>query len=130
MAKAKKPVRLQLSRRKGFDLQRISRRANGLPAFKVTRPSVFGNPFAVSDALARGLADDKQAAHDLVIDLFRDWLTRNKAPRDLRVPDLAAKRKTILSRLGELEGRNLACWCRADESCHADVLIALANKSQ
>jgi hypothetical protein len=39
------PVRLRLSRRKGFDLQALSRATNGLPAVNVARPSRFGNPF-------------------------------------------------------------------------------------
>lgn len=27
----------------------------------------------------------------------------------------------------ELAGRDLACWCRLDQPCHADVLLELAN---
>jgi Domain of unknown function (DUF4326) len=27
----------------------------------------------------------------------------------------------------ELAGRDLACWCRLDEACHADVLLAAVN---
>lgn len=126
MAVTKAPVRLRLSRRKGFDLQKISRRTNGRAALKVTRPSVFGNPFAVTDVLARGLARDKQSAHDLVVELFRDWLTKDAAPHQLKIADLKGRRHTILRRLGELKGFNLACWCRENESCHADVLIILA----
>jgi hypothetical protein len=26
----------------------------------------------------------------------------------------------------ELAGADLACWCRAGEACHADVLLAVA----
>ena len=26
-----------------------------------------------------------------------------------------------------LRGKNLACWCPLDQSCHADVLLELAN---
>ena len=29
--------------------------------------------------------------------------------------------------LRELKGKNLACWCRLDRSCHADVLLEIAN---
>jgi len=29
--------------------------------------------------------------------------------------------------LSPLLGRNLACWCRPSEPCHADVLLDLAN---
>jgi hypothetical protein len=28
----------------------------------------------------------------------------------------------------ELSGKNLACWCPLDRPCHADVLLAVANK--
>lgn len=26
-----------------------------------------------------------------------------------------------------LKGKNLSCWCRLDERCHADLLLELAN---
>ncbi len=26
-----------------------------------------------------------------------------------------------------LAGKNLACWCRLDRPCHADVLLEIAN---
>lgn len=26
-----------------------------------------------------------------------------------------------------LRGKNLACWCRLDQACHADVLLEIAN---
>jgi hypothetical protein len=28
----------------------------------------------------------------------------------------------------EIRGKNLACWCKLHEVCHADVLLELANK--
>jgi len=28
----------------------------------------------------------------------------------------------------ELRGKNLACYCALDQSCHADVLLEFANK--
>jgi len=30
--------------------------------------------------------------------------------------------------LSELRGKNLACWCKLDKPCHADILLKLANK--
>ena len=30
--------------------------------------------------------------------------------------------------LAPLHGKDLACWCRLDQPCHADVLLELANK--
>jgi hypothetical protein len=29
----------------------------------------------------------------------------------------------------QLGGKNLACWCKHGEPCHADVLIEMANAS-
>jgi hypothetical protein len=29
--------------------------------------------------------------------------------------------------IGDLRGRDLACWCRLDQPCHADVLLEMAN---
>lgn len=29
-----------------------------------------------------------------------------------------------------LKGKNLACWCRLDQDCHADVLLDLANRTE
>lgn len=30
-------------------------------------------------------------------------------------------------KLSDLRGKNLACWCKPDQSCHADVLLRVAN---
>jgi hypothetical protein len=38
-----------------------------------------------------------------------------------------ADRAFFMDRVGELRGKNLACWCRLDQPCHADVLLELAN---
>ena len=29
--------------------------------------------------------------------------------------------------VSELRGKNLACWCKLDQQCHADVLLEIAN---
>lgn len=34
----------------------------------------------------------------------------------------------MLANIGVLRGKNLACWCPLDDSCHADILLELANK--
>ena len=28
----------------------------------------------------------------------------------------------------ELRGKNLSCWCEAGQSCHADILLEIANE--
>lgn len=36
-------------------------------------------------------------------------------------------RTKLISRLHELRGKNLSCWCPLGKPCHADVLLELAN---
>ena len=68
----------------------------------VGRPSPYGNPFALV----------KDSNRDEVIAKYRAWL--------LGQPDLVARVKV------ELRGKVLACWC-TPKSCHADVLMEIAN---
>jgi len=28
----------------------------------------------------------------------------------------------------QLKGKNLVCWCPLDKSCHADILLKIANE--
>jgi hypothetical protein len=49
-----------------------------------------------------------------------------------RAPTVANSRLSALfwrmaRRLSDLRGKHLACWCRLDQPCHADVLLELAN---
>ncbi len=107
-----KPVRLQRSRRKGAKL--VS--PNGLPVVCVTRPGKWGNPFKVGDEIrytgekhSRKIADAEEA-----VEHYRDYLNwvRIHEPQ----------------RLLEIRGKNLACWCKIGDFCHADVLLEYANE--
>lgn len=111
---AERPVRLQLSRRKGFDLQALSLATNGLPAVSVTRPhSMFQNRWKIgtwSNRLGRAVATDAEA-----VECFRctsGWATE---------PHMIAYVRECLC------GYNLACWCKPGAPCHADVLLEIAN---
>lgn len=124
------PVRLRLSRAKGFDLQAASARANGLCAVKVDRTTKWGNPFCIRKAIdtsvtpaiekwivQRGSAstifDTEQAAIEAAIKMFREWVT-------------LPSQKALRERAGaELAGRNVACWCKG--ACHGDVWLELVN---
>jgi Domain of unknown function (DUF4326) len=101
-----KPVRLQLSRRKGFDLQELSRRTNGLPAIVVSRPSKWGCPYPLK----------KESERAKIISKYRAYLQARPAfRREIR---------------RELHGKNLACWCRPGLACHAEVLLIIANSGK
>lgn len=71
------------------------------PYVYVGRGSLWGNPF-------RAGVDGSRSA---VIARFEEYLN---------------VREDLRQRLGELRGRNLACWC-APLPCHAEVLRRLAN---
>lgn len=101
-----RPIRLRLSRAPGFNLQALSRAANGLPAVSVARPGQFGNPFRV------GSPDVPDSA--AAVEKFRTFVGSSNTYR------LYAEQV--------LRGKNLACWCKEGEPCHADVLLEIANK--
>jgi hypothetical protein len=123
------PVRLQLSRRKGFNLQTLSLATNGLPAVKVARPGFWGNPFTVERAIQSGYAT-VDTAQAFVVECFSDWLRPLPAPqRDWwQGPESDARKAAILGHLQNLRGKNLACWCKPGAPCHADALLELANR--
>ncbi len=127
-----RPVRLQLSRRKGFDLQAWSREVNGLGAVNCARPGEFGNPYVIGEP---SHATNRRPVHDAteVVALFRSDLTRSLLQNDFALDNLLT-----------LRAHNLAYWCHLcakhaatgkplDEACpdcapcHVDVLGELAN---
>ncbi len=113
------PVRLRLSRRKGFNLQRHSKAVNGLPAINVARPSKWGNPFIVGSTFKLdGHVRYETMSQEDAVHFFHLMLRRldRTYPSDAEI-------------FGELRNRNLACWCKPDVACHADVLIDIANRS-
>lgn len=118
-----RPVRLQLSRRKGFDLQALSRAINGLPAMKVDRATKWGNPFVV------GEEGDRRACLHLFMCLLGNYLCLSSKTSIAQQRDY---RRLIRRQRHHLKGKNLACWCPPPapgeiDLCHAQVLIEVAN---
>lgn len=98
------PKRIQLRRTKGW------RKPEG--AVNVARPTKWGNPYRVGDIHPETW--EERTAEEAVA-LYRhsieQWWPEEFAA-DVR---------------RELRGKDLACWCRLDQPCHADVLLELAN---
>lgn len=113
------PVRLQLSRAKGFNLQDASMLRNGLCALNVARPSLWGNPFIVGEDGTRA-----ECVH-----LFKLLLSGYIA---LTARASIESQEEFLNHAAahwkSIKGKNLACWCPAHAECHADVLLKAANK--
>jgi Domain of unknown function (DUF4326) len=91
------PVRVQLHRTKGW------RKPEGVVV--VARPTRWGNPFRL------GVDGDAQTCRD-----------RYRAA--LLAGELAV---TVEEVRVALAGHDLACWCRSDAPCHAEVLLEVAN---
>jgi hypothetical protein len=124
------PIRLQLSRRKGFDLQALSRATNGFEAINVARPSKWGNPFVVHHP---GSTFEKPMTAKMAVANFRAMIEKEcgwfSAPLPWPKGKIPAQFTTVEDVKRELRGKNLACWCKPGEPCHADVLLEIANAS-
>lgn len=99
MSQQTKPHRVQLRRTKGWRMP-----ANTV---SVARPGRYGNPFRIGDF---GVPDAAAAVH-----LFRRWIVDRMVVGPVP-PEVSA-----------LRGKSLACWCRLDQPCHADVLLEITN---
>lgn len=143
------PVRLQLSRRAGFNLQALSQATNGLPALKVTRPGRYGNPYRV-EGVHRGHRQALDWAGRCTSPLWVSWanshMERGQSPElEAELSEIATTAAVALFRaelrqfersdvegfrrwLAPLRGKNLACACATGSPCHADVLLELANR--
>ncbi len=77
----------------------------------VGRPTKWGNPYRVGSPDPM-LIGNVMTAKDAVR-MYEWYMEAN--------PVLRAEA------IVELRGKNLACWCKPGEPCHADVLFLLAN---
>lgn len=103
------PERVQLSRQRGWRMPPNT--------VKVDRSTRWGNPFKVGDAVQSSTAMPVAICFSQreAVEAFRGFCGHNIG------------RKFVDSVKQELRGKNLACWCKPGEPCHADVLLELAN---
>ncbi len=85
----------------------------------VGRPSRWGNPLRV------GQWRDYSAA-DAVRD-YKGWLDRKSMLSSFNIAFGDPPTKAEIR--AALRGKNLCCWCKPGEPCHADVLLEIANAS-
>ena len=106
-----KPKRIQRKRTKGWRMPPNT--------VYVGRGSKWGNPFKVIKKKAggysvkgiKGIWGWKTYAIERSIELYKERIVKHIHPLDLQ----------------NLKGKNLACWCRLDQPCHAEVLLEIAN---
>lgn len=109
-ASDKKPRRVQRKRTKGWKMPPNT--------VYVGRPSKYGNPFYNRDATP---ADKRTLTYGFQLHLEEHGGIRR-----------TYKGKETFTSIDEIKldlmGKNLACWCKKDEACHADILLKIANE--
>ena|ERR1700683_5536314 len=116
------PRRVQLRRIKGWKLPPNT--------VCVTRPGRWGNPFKVGLWFKPALGAPPPHSH-----FCQAWDQRSQPHKGYtRIEDnfMAVEwfEKFLTEEPGafrELRGKNLACWCRPEDCCHAQILLRLAN---
>lgn len=93
-----KPQRIQRRRSKGWRMPPNT--------VYVGRPSKWGNPFFVGNDLGTESVESG-------IESYKQYIMAAAALGHVN--------------FSELKGKNLACWCKAGDPCHADFLIEKAN---
>lgn len=108
------PVRVQRKRSAGWQAPPNT--------IYVGRPTKWGNPWRIGRA-ACACRSVGECTHNNfrcvtaaeAVEAYRFWLAEGHT----------SQRRA--EKLDPLRGKNLSCWCRLDQPCHADVLLALAN---
>jgi hypothetical protein len=96
------PQRIQMQRTKGWRMPPNT--------VKVDRSTKWGNSYRPGGPVWRIKGIGKVRDHAEAVALFQ----RLQAP--------------LMTDIAQLRGKNLACWCKPGQPCHADVLLELANK--
>ena len=117
----KEPLRIQRKRTKGFKMPENT--------VYVGRPTRWGNKYIVREYKSAyqifrtskrhgivgmpvaGAYDDPKTAATIAVEMYE---------HDLSSKDIQEIRE-------QLSGKNLACFCKEGEPCHADVLLKIAN---
>ncbi len=113
------PRRVVLQRAKGWRMPPNT--------IKVDRSTRWGNPFRIGSMVTgvpgfcKGACEERVivTAEEAVL-CYEAWLSGAVTLWEQRPPSLRDMAKA-------LRGRNLACWCKEGDACHAEVLLRWAN---
>ncbi|MFJ5294467.1 DUF4326 domain-containing protein [Streptomyces sp. NPDC088348] len=101
----------------------------------VSRPSRFGNPFTIKDAIEAEMGDPRSACASA----YSEWLRVGTAggwfEETYRIGKQVFDRRRVLAELHTLRGKDLACTCPLPapgepDHCHAAVLLRLAAATE
>lgn len=88
---------------------------NGLPIIYVGRPSKWGNPFKIGAPYLDINGNKTNITPQDAVEFFKHGIE----------DEFIGFTKDQIKK--ELAGKNLSCWCKEGQPCHADILIELAN---
>ena len=144
------PVRIQRSRKKGFNLKEYSKSLNGLDCVYVGRGTRWGNPFRIvqfsdgkwglktdgsercNEILVKHGKPVYETREDAAIDSVRcyDMWLLPYTHKDGSMMDFYHSMANLDDAIMSLKGKNLSCWCPEEHTCHADLLIKIANSKK
>lgn len=84
---------------------------------KVDRATKWGNPFIVG----------KHGSRERCVDLYEKLMAGYICLGTGNYEEQKAAREYLDKNMEKLRGKNLACWCRAGDACHADILLKIVN---
>ncbi|MEU5976320.1 DUF4326 domain-containing protein [Streptomyces sp. NPDC047315] len=123
------PARILRRRTEGWSLAAAT--SNPLGAVIVSRPSRFGNPFTLQQAIEAEWPNPRRDCAET----YRDWLRVGSRggwfEETYRIGRQTFDRRRVLAELHTLRGKDLACTCPLPEPgepdhCHGAVLLRLA----
>lgn len=123
------PIRIQLRRTKGWRMPPNT--------VRVCRPGKWGNRFAVGRHYQRGgMAVPRMGLRAIYIETRDGYQDHNHTTIKTAAEAVEWFRwylsefspEWLEKYLAPLRGKNLACWCKPGDPCHADVLLELANR--
>lgn len=119
------PIRIQRKRVKGWKMPPNT--------INVTRPGQFGNPFVVGGWYKLGLGSNKSSftwfrCLDEKI-AIKEGYTKIETKQDAVEWFKTYRERYPLhqSEKDKLKDKDLACWCKIGEPCHAEILLEIAN---
>lgn len=126
------PRRIQRKRAKGWRMP--------ADAVYVGRPTKWGNPWRIVPVRDHSFpwGDAADVVHEVTghsVGRFERVRHSSHSPTGAAYWAMRAYGRDLSADLiadaeRELAGRDLACWCRLDQPCHADVLLWLANRER
>lgn len=104
------PIRIQRRRSKHWKMPKNT--------VYVGRGTRWGNPFKIEQGVT---------TEDVVKKFTAYVLPYMVTPDSTAGGEFMVTKINIKDIQDHLRGKNLACWCRLDQPCHADILLTIAN---